>query len=113
MEINERKVGKIRVIKLLGPAVINAHPEQLSQLVQERLEAGERLFLINLADCHRMDSLGVGELVKSQVAITRKEGVLKLAHPSLQLRSILTVAKLNEWLEIFESEQTAINSFGE
>lgn len=112
MEINERKIGKVTVLEVKGQANLSTHPEKLSQLVSERLEAGDRLFVINLAECNRMDSMGLGELIKSYVSVTRKEGVLKLASVPLKLRGIISVAKLPEVLEIFDNDQAAINSFG-
>src|SRR5215475_1035997 len=66
MEISDRKVGKITIIKVQGQAVIDQKPERLSQLTRDRLQAGDRLFVINLSSCSRMDSTGLGELVKSQ-----------------------------------------------
>ncbi|MGH9831936.1 MAG: STAS domain-containing protein [Blastocatellia bacterium] len=112
MEISERKVGKITIIKIQGQAIIDQKTERLSQLVRERLQAGERLFVINLADCSRMDSTGLGELVKSHKLITDCEGVMKLAEVALHLRGLFVVTNLTEIMEIFDKEQQAINSFG-
>jgi len=112
MEISERKVGKITVVKIQGQAVIDRQTERLSQLVRERLQAGDRLFVANLADCSRMDSTGLGELVKSQRMVADCEGVLKLAEVPLNLRGLFIVTNLVEILEIFDKEQQAINSFG-
>jgi anti-anti-sigma factor len=112
MEINERQVGKITIIKIGGQAIINSQPERLSQLVRERLEAGQRLFVLNLADCLRMDSTGLGELVKAYRLVTDCEGVLKLADVPLRLRGLVIVSNLAEVLEICDNERQAINSFG-
>lgn len=112
MEINERKVGKITVFKIHGQAVIDKQPERLSQLARERLQAGDRLFVVNLADCSRMDSTALGELVKSQRMIADCEGVIKLAEVPLNLRGLFIVTNLTQILEIFDREQQAINSFG-
>ncbi|MCI0525150.1 MAG: STAS domain-containing protein [Acidobacteria bacterium] len=112
MEISERKIGKITAIKIQGQAVIDKKPERLSQLTRERLQAGERLFVVNLADCSRMDSTGLGELVKSQRMVADCEGVMKLAEVPLNLRGLFVVTNLTEILEIFDKEQQAINSFG-
>ena len=112
MEISERKVGKITIIKIQGQAIIDQKTERLSQLVRERLQAGERLFVINLADCSRMDSTGLGELVKSHKLIADCEGVMKLAEVALHLRGLFVVTNLTEIMEIFNKEQQAINSFG-
>jgi anti-sigma B factor antagonist len=112
MDIIERKIGKITLINLKGQAVIGGQPERLSQLTRDRLQAGERLFIINLADCTRMDSTGLGELVKSHKLIADCEGVLKLAKAPPAIRSIFAVTNLEQLMEVFDSEQSAINSFG-
>ena len=112
MEISERKVGKITVIKIQGQAVLDQKPERLSQLARERLQAGDRLFVVNLADCSRMDSTALGELVKSQRMVADCEGVIKLAEVPLSLRGLFIVTNLTQILEIFDREQQAINSFG-
>jgi anti-anti-sigma factor len=112
MEISERKVGKVTVIKIQGQAVIDQQPERLSQLARERLQAGDRLFVVNLAGCSRMDSTALGELVKSQKMVADCEGVMKLAEVPLNLRGLFIVTNLTQILEIFDREQQAINSFG-
>jgi anti-sigma B factor antagonist len=112
MKISERKVGRITILKIEGEAVISAHPEYMSQLVEERLEAGERLFVVNLASCLRMDSTGLGELIKSLKLVANCEGVLKLACVPLRVRGLIVATNLTQILEIYDGEQEAINSFG-
>lgn len=112
MEISEHQVGRITIIKVDGQAVINNKPERLSQLIQQHLQAGERLFVVNLADCQRMDSTGLGELIKSQKLVSDGEGVLKLACVPLRLRGLIIATNLVQIMEIFDTEQAAINSFG-
>jgi anti-anti-sigma factor len=112
MEISEHKVGKVTVINVQGQAVLNAQPERLSQLLGDRLEAGARLFVVNLADCLRMDSTGLGELIKSHKLVDDSDGVLKLACVPLRLRGLMIATNLVQVVEIFDSEQAAINSFG-
>ena len=112
MEISDHKVGKITIIKIQGQAVIDQKPERLSQFARECLQAGDRLFVINLAGCLRMDSTGLGELVKSHKLVGDCEGVMKLAEVALHLRGLFVVTNLTEIMEIFDKEQQAINSFG-
>jgi anti-anti-sigma factor len=112
MQVNERKIGRITVLKVEGQAILNEKPELLSQTTRDRLQAGDRLFIVNLAECMRMDSTGLGELVKTQKLVSGCEGVLKLAKVPPMLRSLFSVTNLEQIVEIFESEQAAINSFG-
>ena len=112
MELSERKVGRIRIVSIRGDAVINGKPERLSQKISDHLQAGERLFVLSLSDCQRMDSSGLGELIKSHKLVADSEGLLKLACVPLRLRGLIVVTNLTEIVEIFDSEQAAINSFG-
>ncbi len=112
MKITERKIGRITVLKIDGQAIINNDPEQLSRTVRDRLQSGDRLFILNLGDCARMDSTGLGELVKSQKLIADCEGSMKLARVPPSLRSLFTVTNLEQLLEMYDNEQGAINSFG-
>ena len=112
MEIRERQLGRITILNLSGQAILSAAPEGLSQVVRGHLEAGDRLFVLNLADCSKMDSTGLGELVKAQRLVADGKGVLKLARVPPALRSLFIVTNLTELVEIFETEQAAINSFG-
>lgn len=113
MEISEHKIGRVTVLKVAGEIGLNARTEQLSQLLGARLNMGDRLFVINLAECPRLDSLGLGELVKAQKIVRDQDGVLKLADVPLRLRSVILMANLATVLEMFQTERAAINSFGE
>jgi len=112
MEISERKSESgVRMIEIKGQANISAHPERLPQLVRARLGAGERQFIVNLAECSWMDSTALGELITSLVAVARHGGKLKLASVPRPVQGILTVSNLLQVFEIFDDEQAAISSF--
>jgi anti-anti-sigma factor len=113
MQISEHKIGRVTVLKVAGEIGLNARTEQLSQLLGARLKAGDRLFVINLAECPRLDSLGLGELLRAHQTVQDQNGVLKLADVPLRLRSVILVANLAGVLEMFQTEQAAISSFGE
>ncbi|HZN11231.1 MAG TPA: STAS domain-containing protein [Blastocatellia bacterium] len=112
MDISEHKIGNVTVLNVAGQAVLTSRPERLSEVIGDRLEAGDRLFVINLEDCRRMDSMGLGALVKSYHLVTDRKGVLKLANVPLPLRGVISVAKLTDVMDVFDSERAAINSFG-
>src|SRR5262245_50407151 len=104
MDISDHKVGKITIITIQGQAVLDQKTERLSQLARDRLQAGDRLFVLNLAGCSRMDSTALGELVKSQKMVADCEGVMKLAEVPSNLRGLFVVTNLTEVLEIFDRE---------
>jgi anti-sigma B factor antagonist len=108
MELQERKVGDVIVLALS----INAHQrgqyEPLQELVRERLAAGDRRFIINLAGCAWIDSAGLGELIKALVAVMRQGGKLKLAAVPGKVNDILTVTNLTQVFEVYEDEAAAL-----
>src|SRR5947207_15538756 len=100
MEINEHKIGRVTILKVTGERGLSARLKQLSHLLDARLAAGDRLFVINLAECPRLDSTGLGELIRAQQTVQDEGGVLKLADVPLRLRSIILVAQLADVLEM-------------
>jgi anti-sigma B factor antagonist len=111
MEINERKVSEVVVFEIKGEVNIGSRLERFQQVVRERLEAGERKFVVNLAGLTWIDSSGLGELIKSLVTVMRQGGQLKLSNVPSKVRGILSVTNLTQVFEIFDEEQAAVSSF--
>ncbi len=111
MEIIERQVNQITVIDLKGMATISGSFVRLQQIVDERLQAGHKQFVINLAECTWMDSSGLGELVRVLVRIIREGGKLKLAEVPGKVRGLLEITNLTQIFEDFDDEQSALDSF--
>jgi len=112
MEIREHKIGRITILRVSGQATMTAEPQRLSAAVSDHLGEGDRLFIIDLSDCQRMDSMGLGEIVKTYRLVNEKEGVVKLASVPLPLRGTISAVKLAGVLEVYDSERAAVNSFG-
>ena len=112
MQISTRKISGINILNLSGELSAQRQPQALSEQVTALLQSGERLLLINLKECLRIDSTGLGEIVKAYTLIAAQQGVLKLAEIPLRLRGLIVAANLIEVLEIYDTEREAINSFG-
>lgn len=74
-------------------------------------DGGYHFLLVDCSDTVRVDSFGLGELVAAYTAATRRGGALKLLHVSDRLARLLSVAGLDQLLESFSDERTAIASF--
>ncbi|NOT61586.1 MAG: STAS domain-containing protein [Acidobacteria bacterium] len=112
MQITQRKISGINILCISGEFSAQRQPQVLSETVKELVAQGERLLLINLKDCLRIDSMGLGEIVKAYSLIAAQQGALKLAEVPLRLRGLIVAANLIEVIEIYETEREAINSFG-
>ena len=111
MEINERRVDKVVVYSLRAREGERGSFAGFQQLIRDHLAAGDRSFVVNLSGCPWIDSQGLGELVRSLVAVMRQGGNMKLAETPHRLRGILAVTNLTQVFDLFESEQAAIDSF--
>lgn len=111
MEIGVRKVGAVSIVQVSGDLTIDTGAS-LRESILDRLDAGDRRFLLDLTDVHALDSAGLGELAACQANIVEHEGVIKLLL-SLQAKvhRHLIVTGLDRAFEIFGDEAEAVTSF--
>jgi len=83
----------------------------LHQLVKDEVEAGKKYILLNFENVPFIDSFGVGEILASYISTHNLGGKLKLARISKKLYLIFQVTMLTKVLDIFEEEDSALQSF--
>ena len=113
MEIRERAVGAVTVLDPVGKLVLSEghHDTQLKDTIMSLIEQGRRHFMLDLAHVSQTDTSGLALLVAAQATIVKRGGQLKLLNPTERLRNMLGVTRLNTFFEVFDTEQTAIESF--
>jgi anti-sigma B factor antagonist len=110
LELAERENGGAAVIDIIGELTVAGSTERVLDIVRKNLEAGRRLILINLAQCRRVDSSGIGELVTSLVTSTRHDANLHLTNVPQQIRGLLKMTNVYKAFQIFDTEEAAIAS---
>jgi anti-anti-sigma factor len=83
----------------------------LHQLVKDELESGRKYILLNFEKVPFIDSFGVGEILASYISTHNLGGKLKLARISKKLFLIFQVTMLTKVLDIFDEEESALESF--
>lgn len=68
--------------------------------------------IFDLSHVDHMNAAGIDLLLKCVVQIADRDGYLKLAAPSAQAALILELTQLNGVVEIFDTVETAMESFG-
>src|SRR5689334_20476959 len=111
MEISVRSVGNIAVIDLQGNLILRENADELFEKIQHVICAGSPQILINLTQLTRMDSYGIGILIKSFKHAKGANGHMKVANPTAFVRQLLTISGLMTLMEVFDSESAAISSF--
>ena len=113
MQLEQRIVGNVAVIKVAGDITLNKGGDVLlKDKVQSLIQQGQKSLLIDLADVSYVDSAGLGELVQAYATTKNRGGSLKLVNVTKRLRDLLVVTKLLTVFETFDSEAAALASFG-
>ena len=110
MVLNERRLDDVVILDLSGRITMGEGTLILRDHIQKLLNAGDRKFLLNLADVNYIDSSGLGELVTSFTTIRNQEGQLKLLNLTRRVQDLLQITKLLTVFEVFNSEAEALKS---
>ncbi|MBA3767548.1 MAG: STAS domain-containing protein [Acidobacteria bacterium] len=108
LELAERENGSAVVIEIIGELTVASSTERVLDKIRKNLDAGRRLILINMAQCRRLDSSGIGELVTSLVTSARHDANLHLTNVPQQIRGLLKMTNVHKAFQIFDTEEAAL-----
>jgi anti-sigma B factor antagonist len=112
LDIIGRKRGGVQLIELRGQLKLGPPVDELRQSIEESLENGDTLFVINLAGVPTIDSSGIGLLVRTLASAKQRGGNVKLVSPSpFAIKTLKLVGVLNLF-EVFDDDAAAIESYG-
>jgi anti-anti-sigma factor len=112
MPIKVREKDGVIVVELAGEIRLSDDiTPALHRQVVEQLAEGKSNILLNFAKVDFIDSYGIGDIVASYLAVKEKKGRLKLACLSPKIWLIFHYSGLTRILEIFDSEDKALQSF--
>ena len=113
--IQERRIGKVSILDADAQIRIGlkfgASAVTLSKAVQSLLDDGQDQILLNLERVPSIDSGGLAEIVSAAVATNLKGGGFKLISLNDCVREIMRKAQLLSYLEVFDVEARAVESF--
>ena len=113
MTVEERAIGDVTILNVEGRMTIEApQDERLADKVRALLKRGRKQIVLDLARVPQIDSTGLCDIVMAYTTTVRRDGSLKLLHPSPRVRDVLTITKLKTILEVYDSEADALASFG-
>jgi anti-sigma B factor antagonist len=108
LELKERELEGGVAIDVTGELTVGGGHEVLLEVVRKQLEAGRRLIIVNLSQCRRADSAGLGELVTCLVTAARHDAAFRLASIPQPIRGLMKMTNLLKAFEIFETEEEAL-----
>src|SRR5271156_5351479 len=105
-----RHVGNVYLIQCKGRIVLGEEVKAL----EAALDMGAREFpqlVVELSEVSRLDSIGLGLLVRYSERMRRRGGDLRLAAPPQFLLGLLKMTKVAVMLENYTTEEEAIQSY--
>jgi len=111
LSLTERTKEGIVILDAKGQIVAGDGADRLRERLKALAEAGSTNAILNLAHVDYIDSSGLGALVMSFSALRKKEGTLKLLNLTRRNVELLVLTKLETVFEVFDDEQSAVNSF--
>ncbi len=110
MLIQQRMVGEVAIIDMTGRLALADGDDLLRDTVNQLTGQGRTKIVLNLAGVPYMDSTGLGEVIRTYVTAVNRGGGLRLLRPTKRVQDLLTIARLGNVLQTFESEEDAVQS---
>jgi anti-anti-sigma factor len=108
--LSSRHIGKVYIIQCKGRIAMG---DEVMALEAE-LRYGTREFrqvVLNVAHVERLDSTGIGLLVRHATNLQKARGDIRLAEAPAFIVTLLKLANLSKILRVYETEEAAILSF--
>ena len=111
MHVEVRNTGDVIIVDLQGRLVAGVGDQMLREVMDELVDAGWQKVLLNLSGVSWIDSAGIGELVAGIKRAKRLNYSVKLLRVGDRVKHVLSLSQLLPLLEIYESEQEALERF--
>lgn len=110
LTLQSRFCGNVYVIRCEGRIVMGEEATALEAALDRGAREFSR-FVLDLSDATRLDSMGLGLLVRHLTALRKRGGDLRLAAPPEFVTTLLDLTKVSSLLRTYPTEEEAILSF--
>src|SRR5271170_74235 len=108
--LSSRHLGNIYIIHCKGRIAMGDEVKALEAELRFCTREFTRLVL-NVAEVDRLDSMGIGLLVRNATNLHKAGGDIRLAAPPPFIVKLLNLANLSNFLRVYDTEESAILSF--
>lgn len=110
-EITQRTRGDVAVVSIRGDITPGQIEGVLSSRMLDLVDEGYRKLVLDLEGLPSIDSIGLGEIVRSFTSVTRKGAKMKLAAVPKRIVDLLRVTRLILAFDLAASEDAAVAEF--
>jgi anti-anti-sigma factor len=113
MQTTTETHGGVRVIHIDGHFTDGRDTDLLRDALNRWLEDGERLFVLDMAGCELLNSIGLGGMVSGYTSCARHGGTLKLCGLNERNRRAAYVSRILDLFEDHPDVASAVASFAQ
>lgn len=111
MHITKRDCDNATILALRGKIRIGSGDVELRNAIDRAVADGAKNVVLDFKGVSRIDSSGMGELIAAHKKIRKLDGKLGLVHMSGKLLDIVGASQIVSILDVFSSEEEALESF--
>jgi len=112
MPVSLRKLGSVAILELNGILSLGDSLEEFRAKWSDAVATGARDLVINLTRVPMVDSSGIGSLIRCHSAVTAAGGKVRLVGVGEMVRQSLKVTRLERVFEFYGDEASALASLG-
>jgi len=103
--------GRVAIIELRGALVDDDDTDALRQAAADFIEQGNKCLVISLARVNYLNSSGVGAIISTHTSYANAGGQVRLAGLTSNVQNVLTITRLIDVFEVFDTLEQAIADF--
>ena len=111
MAVRRREVRNIVILALKGRFFGDAETDELEKLVMAEAAAGNKMLILNMAECEALNSVAIGVLMRGYANYKSRGGEIKLCALGKRLKDLFTMTKLIMVFDHHDTEEQAIAGF--
>jgi anti-sigma B factor antagonist len=111
MTIEQKMVGAVVVLELIGPLMLGDGDQLLRDKVHSLVFEGNSEFVLDLHRLTRIDSTGLGAIIAAYTTVTRNGGRIVLVNLTARVTDLMAITKLLTIFETADSVTAAVVSF--
>ena len=111
MDLGEKRIGKVIILKLSGKLMGGPDAGLLNNKLHELVEAKSTKVVADISELNWMNSSGLGILIGGLNTMRNNDGDIRLAAVPDRIQSLLTITKLHTIIESFQTVEEAVASY--
>ena len=111
LTVSERYREDVVIVDLEGKVTTGEPIVEIKQATRRLVADGIRRVVLNLEKVTYTDSSGMGEIIACYTILQEHHGMLKLTQVPPRVLELLRITKLDTVVEIFTTEDEAVESF--